>query len=443
MPGPVQVLSLASKMNVRAQAAMVIAAVVKGQSLTRALESVEAGRDNALLQALCYGVIRYWYRLDGIARQLFDKPLKAKDQDVHTLVLCGLYQLQEMRIPEHAAVSETVAGTAGLGKPWARKLVNALLRRYQRESEHLLAKIEYDSQATSLHPQWLLDRLNKNWPDDIDAIIDANNGRAPMSLRVNLAHGSRDNYLARLEQEGIAANMIEHTEAGIQLTEPCEVSALPGFADGDVSVQDAAAQQAAMLLDAKGNERILDACAAPGGKTAHILERLAAANQQAEVVALDVDGERLSRVEENLDRLGLQAAVAVGDASTPDEWWDGKLFDRILLDAPCSATGVIRRHPDIRLLRRDSDIAQLASQQAAILDSLWSVLAPGGCLLYATCSMLTEENSQVVATFLAKQDDASEQQIDVDWGRQCVVGRQIMSGERGMDGFYYARLIKK
>lgn len=429
-------------MNVRAQAASVIAAVVKGQSLTAAMEQVDAGRDSALLQALCYGVIRYWYRLDALARPLFEKPLKDKEQDVYALVLCGLYQLMEMRIPAHAAVSETVAGTAGLGKPWARKLVNALLRRFQRESEHLLQKAEADPQAASLHPQWLLNRLKKDWPEDVTAILAANNARAPMSLRVNLARGSRDAYMLRLQQAAITASLMGHTEAGIQLAEPCEVTALPGFAEGDVSVQDGAAQQAAVLLGAVGGERILDACAAPGGKTAHILERLAAAKQQAEVVALDVDGERAARIEETLDRLGLQATVLVGDAATPAEWWDDKPFDRILLDAPCSATGVIRRHPDIRLLRRDSDIAQLANGQAAILTRLWPLLAPGGCLLYATCSMLAAENSAVITAFLAKQADAREEPIDADWGRQCAAGRQVLSGERDMDGFYYARLIK-
>jgi 16S rRNA (cytosine967-C5)-methyltransferase len=274
------------------------------------------------------------------------------------------------------------------------------------------------------------------------AIIEANNARAPMSLRVNLAHGSRDAYLLRLEQAGIAASVIAHTEAGIQLVDPCEVTALSGFAEGDVSVQDAAAQQAAVLLEAKAGERILDACAAPGGKTAHILERLAAAGQRAEVWALDVDSERAARIGENLGRLGLQATVLVGDAASPAPWWDGKPFDRILLDAPCSATGVIRRHPDIRLLRRDSDIAQLANGQTVILNTLWSMLAPGGHLLYATCSMLAEENSAVITAFLAKQADANEQLIDVDWGRQCAAGRQVITGERDMDGFYYARLIK-
>lgn len=437
---------LAARPNVRAQAALAIAAVIKGQSLTAALQANTvgnaAGKDHALLQAMSYGTLRFWYRLDALGRQLLDKPLKAKDQDVYALILCGLYQLMEMRIPAHAAVSETVAATAVLNKPWSRKLVNALLRRFQRDSKDLLQKIEDDPQASSLHPQWLLDRLRQDWPEQAGTIIEANNARAPMSLRVNLAHGSRQAYLQRLQQAGLEANVIQHTETGMQLAEPCDVSSLPGFADGDVSVQDAAAQQAAVLLRAKGGQRILDACAAPGGKTAHILERLAVAGDKADVFALDVDPTRLQRLEENLQRLGLQAGVIAGSALSPNDWWDGKVFDRILLDAPCSATGVIRRHPDIRLLRRESDIAQLADDQLAMLETLWPLLAKGGRLLYATCSMLKQENTDVVSAFLTKQTGARQVCLQVDWGQTCAAGRQIITAEKDMDGFFYCLLEK-
>ena len=437
---------MAAKHNVRAQAAQVIAAVIRGQSLTTALLTIPAGKDNghehALLMAMSYGVCRYWFRLDAIARQLLAKPLKTKDQDVYALILCGLYQLMEMRMPAHAAVSETVNATAVLNKPWSRKLVNALLRKFQRDSKDLLHNIEDNLEASSLHPQWLLDRFSKDWPAQAEAIISANNGRAPMSLRVNLARAGREAYMERLQQANIEASVIQHSEAGLQLQAPCDVGNLPGFIEGDVSVQDAAAQQAAVLLDAQAGERILDACAAPGGKTAHILERLAMENAEAEVVALDVDADRLQRVEANLERLGLRAIVIAGDGLSPENWWDGQQFHRILLDAPCSASGVIRRHPDIRLLRREADIGQLASEQAAMLETLWPLLAPGGRLLYATCSILKQENTDVVSAFLENHPDATELAIEADWGQACKAGRQVISGELDMDGFYYSLLQK-
>lgn len=430
-------------MNVRARAAQLVNSVVEGgKSLSGLLEAAAPAEDRALLQELCYGVIRHWYRLEAIAARLLDKPLKRKDGDVHALLLAGLYQLLEMRVPAHAAVSETVAATRDLRKAWSKNLINALLRRHLRESEQLLTLVDADPEAATLMPGWLLDLLQQAWPGQWQAVVAASNARAPMTLRVNLARGDREAYLASLHAAGIAAESLPWTEAGVQLGAPCDVSALPGFETGAVSVQDAAAQLAAPLLDARAGERILDACAAPGGKTAHILERLQAAGGTASVTALDVDAGRLQRVEATLQRLGLMAQVRRGDAATPAGWWDGQLYDRILLDAPCSATGVIRRHPDIRLLRRATDIPQLAAGQLRILAALWPLLKPGGRLLYATCSILPTENADTVRAFLGAQADARLLPIAADWGVDTGFGRQLLPGERDMDGFFYACLEK-
>jgi 16S rRNA (cytosine967-C5)-methyltransferase len=431
-------------MNVRARAARLISSVVDGgKSLSQLLDAEAAGKEHALLQELCYGVLRYWYRLDALAAQLLQRPLKRKDSDVRALILVGLYQLLYMRIPAHAAVTETVAATGALRKVWSKGLVNALLRRFQRESEHLLTCVDEDPQARTLMPAWLLELIQAGWPQQWQVIVEASNARAPMSLRVNCARSSREVYLSRLQATGIEAHALVHTEAGLQLASPCDVNALPGFADGDVSVQDAAAQLAAPLLDARDGERVLDACAAPGGKTAHILERLQARQAKAEVIALDVEETRLTRVKSTLQRLQLQAKTVQGDAARPAGWWDGQTFDRILLDAPCSATGVIRRHPDIRLLRRAEDIQHLVDTQQQILVALWALLKPGGRLLYATCSILPQENAENIARFLETHEDARLVPVEAEWGQETGHGRQILPGEQNMDGFFYACLEKR
>jgi 16S rRNA (cytosine967-C5)-methyltransferase len=431
-------------MNVRARAARLISSVVDGgKSLSALLDESSAGAEQALLQELCYGVIRYWYRLDALAGQLLQRPLKRKDGDVRALILVGLYQLLYMRIPAHAAVTETVAATAGLRKAWSKGLVNALLRSFQRDSERLLTSIEQDPQASSLSPAWLLKLIQDGWPQHWRNIIAASNARAPMSLRVNLARNSRETYRQHLQAAGLEAHALALTEAGLQLASPCDVHTLPGFDAGDVSVQDGAAQLAAPLLDAQTGERVLDACAAPGGKTAHILERLQAGQMTAEVIALDVETTRLARVDATLQRLQLAAKTISGDAAHPADWWDGQPFDRILLDAPCSATGVIRRHPDIRLLRRADDIPRLVETQQQILASLWPLLRPGGRLLYATCSILPQENAENIARFTRAHDDARLQPITADWGHDTGHGRQILPGEQDMDGFFYACLEKQ
>ena len=414
-----------------------------GRNLPDALEGllnrVQTERDRALTQAMAYGVLRWYWRLDWLLSQLMQTPLKTRDIDIQACLLLGLYQLLEMRIPDHAAVAETVKLASQLKKVWAKKLINGVLRNLVRQRETLLASMQLHAVARTAHPQWLLTRLQQDWPQCWEAITTANNTSPPMSLRVNATLYDRTDYLARLAENGISAAAAPHTESGLILAEPMNVERLPEFAQGAVSVQDAAAQLAAQLLNTQPGERVLDACAAPGGKTAHILERQP---RLAELIALDVSPQRLQRVDENLKRLGLQATTRAGDASQPSCWWDQQAFDRILLDAPCSASGVIRRHPDIKLLRRADDLSQTVKVQAQILNALWPLLKPGGMLLYATCSVLQQENSQQIQHFLATHADARLAPIDAAWGHEQQAGRQILPGEEGMDGFFYACIHK-
>ncbi|WP_261857597.1 16S rRNA (cytosine(967)-C(5))-methyltransferase RsmB [Photobacterium sanguinicancri] len=425
-------------MNVRAAAAKVIYQVVdQGQSLSNVLPAAQQEvreRDQALLQEICYGVLRWLPRLESITNHLMDKPLKGKQRVFHHLILVGLYQLGHMRIPAHAAVAETVDATKTLKKPQLRGLINAILRNYQRQQEALDAQsISHDAGRYG-HPSWLLKLLKASYPEQLEAIVEANNTKAPMWLRVNRQHNTRDEYRVLLDNEGIATEL--HPQAGdaLRLLKPCDVTQLPGFADGWVSVQDAAAQLAVEYLQPQAGELILDCCAAPGGKTAHIMER----QPDTQVVAIDCDEHRLSRVHENLERLNLTAQVLCADARYPSDWWQGEKFDRILLDAPCSATGVIRRHPDIKWLRRADDIAALAELQAEIFDAMWLQLKSGGTLVYATCSITPQENSEQVKAFLGRTADATLMDSD-----PTNPGRQILPGEEQMDGFYYAVLKKQ
>ncbi len=431
-------------MDARVAAAKALDEVIRqGRSLTNVLPQWQdkvADRDRALLQELCFGVTRWFGRLDAIASQMLHKSLKAKDTDVRCLIFVGLYQMLYLRVPDHAAVSETVSATKALKKPWARGLVNAVLRGAQRMDEVELAELDADPLVKYAHPDWLLAKLCAAYPDDWQAVLDANNQRPPMYLRVNTRQQQRSEYLAQLEAAGCQASELPYSEEGLMLAAAVDVEGLPGFVDGQFSVQDASAQLAAGLLDAQPGERILDACAAPGGKTAHVLERQP---QLAELVALDHDAGRLERVGQNLKRLQLSATVVCADASQPDQWWDGQLFDRIMLDAPCSATGVIRRHPDIKLLRRASDIEQLVTLQGQILRALWPLLKPGGMLLYVTCSVLPQENVFQLQRFCAEQADVEHLPIEAEWGQGQVFGRQILPGQEGMDGFYYASLRKR
>jgi len=428
--------------NPRAVAVAVLNRVLQeGQSLSTLLphsfQSLPPER-RALAQELCYGTLRWAPRLEALLDLLLAKPLKAKDSDIKSLLLLGLYQLAYMEIPPHAAVSETVAVTALLNKGWAKGLVNALLRRFQRERDALEAKLAKDEVAVSAHPAWLLALLKQAWPEQWPAIVAANNRRPPMTLRVNRRRRARDAYLATLEASGMAAEPSPHAPDALTLQQAVNVEQLPGFAAGEVSVQDAAAQLAALLVDPQPGMRVLDACAAPGGKTGHLLEIC----DDIELVALDIEEKRLVRIEQNLDRLGLTAELVAADAAMPSAWWDDRPFDRILLDAPCSASGVIRRHPDIKLLRQADDIEQLVKLQARILQALWPLLKPGGTLVYATCSVLPQENAEQLANFLANHEDAKERPLEKRWGQATTIGRQILPDQEGMDGFFYACIEK-
>lgn len=430
-------------MNPRLAAARALAAVLSGKaslnsSLPAQLDKVEE-RDRGLTQDLAFGTARWQPRLDLLAAQLLQKPFKAADADVQALLLVGLYQLFYTRIPAHAAIGETVGCADKLKKPWAKGLLNAVLRRAQREGEALLADMERDPVVRTAHPRWLQKQLKAFWPEQWEAICAANNAHPPMILRVNRRHHSRDAYLALLAEAGIAASACQYSRDGIVLGEACDVRGLPGFAEGWVSVQDEAAQLSADLLELAPGQRVLDACCAPGGKTCHLLEAEAGL---AHVVAIDLEAKRLTRVRENLERLKLDAELIACDARDTASWWDGKPFQRILLDAPCSATGVIRRHPDIKLTRQADDIPALATLQGELLDALWPTLEVGGMLLYATCSSLPTENTEVIGAFLARTPGARELALATEAGLRQPHGRQLLAQEGGHDGFYYAKLIK-
>lgn len=429
-------------MNLRRLAAQTLTSVIhNGQSLTSALDHQVAGlanpKDKALVQAIVYGVIRHYFELNDQLAQLVSKPLKSKDGDIECLILAGIYQLQYMRIKPHAAVAETVAATKH--KPWAKALVNAVLRQYQRDIESMGELSDKSTQQHLNHPDWIRSRIQQQWPEQANHLLAANNLAAPMTLRVNRLRASRETYSQQLLALGLSHQECQFSPFGITLNQAVNVDELPGFRDGWVSVQDQAAQLAADLLDCQPSDRVLDLCAAPGGKTAAILE---SQTQLHLLMAVDVDDKRLQRVQENLQRLHLKAETLAVDATQAHQWGQSLKFERILLDAPCSALGVIRRHPDIKLLRRPDDIQQLQALQSQILDAAWGMLAIGGTLLYATCSILKEENEQQIASFLGRHPDATEVPIEADWGEKRPHGRQILTGQQQMDGFYYAKLRK-
>jgi 16S rRNA (cytosine967-C5)-methyltransferase len=432
--------------RLRATAAHVVDAVVtSGKSLDTALPDHEARvarEDRALLRLLCYGTLRRYWRLQFWIGQLLDRPLKAKDGVINALLAIGLYQLTETRIPDHAVVSQTVEASRLLRRPKLAGLLNAVMRRFLRED--IASAVPDTAEAAHDHPQWLIDAIRNDWPGHGDAILAANNARAPMWLRVDASRATAEDYVRALQEVGLEAEAFDAIAGAVQLAEPAPVEELPGFADGLVSVQDAAAQLAAPWLLQGDGRRILDACAAPGGKSGHLLEL---GGTKIDLTCLDRDAKRLQSVADNLGRLGRSATLVCGDASTPQAWWDGAVFDAILLEAPCSATGVIRRHPDIKLLRRASDIAPLAGLQRSLLDSVWPLLAPGGRLLYVTCSVLAAENDGVLRPFVeatadAREDDALQNNNIRDLMQRKACGFQVLPGTAEMDGFYYACLEK-
>ena len=398
-------------------------------------------------QSIAFGTVRWYFELEACLTRLLDRPGGRQDPELHSLLLVGLYQLLHGATPEHAAVSETVEAARALGRQRAAGLVNAILRRFQRERGTILAAAHQDLAARFAHPPWMLDAFARDWPDRWESIAASGNRAPPMWLRVNARRGTRDAYRARLAAAGLAADACDFAPEALRLAEPTDVNALPGFADGDVSVQDAAAQLAPRFLGAAAGMRVLDACAAPGGKACHLAELEPGL---AELVALDVDSGRAARIESNLARLGLAARVVVADVARTDDWWDGRPFERILLDVPCSGSGVIRRHPDIKLLRRSADVARFATQQSALLAACWGLLAPGGRLVYASCSVFVAENAAVVARFLAGEPQAEEvtesARLSVPGALPWQVagpGCALASGAADADGFYYACLEKR
>jgi 16S rRNA (cytosine967-C5)-methyltransferase len=432
--------------RIRATAATIVDSVVTGgRSLDAALAKHEtrlAPEDRPLLRMLCYGTLRRHLRLQSWISTLVDRPLKRRDSVINALLAIGLFQLAETRIPDHAVVSQTVEASRLLRRPKLAGLLNAVLRRFLREN---LAEADPATlEAKYEHPTWMLEAVRRDWPNHADAIFAANNARAPMWLRVNSARRSAQDYLELLADNGIEATELEAVPGALRLTGPVPVDGLPGFGEGVVSVQDAAAQLAAPWLLNGLEGRVLDACAAPGGKSAHLKEL---AGSGIDLTCVDKDTERLADIPANLDRLGLDATLVQGDASMPQEWWDGIAFDGILLDAPCSASGVIRRHPDIKVLRRHDDIGRLAELQREMLNALWALLSPGGRLLYVTCSVFAAENDEIVSAFLERKGDAREDDMLPNNNIRAVMQRkargfQVLPGTADMDGFYFACLEK-
>lgn len=417
--------------------------VFAGQSLStvqlRSIDMLEDSRDRGLANEIVNGVLRWRWQLEYFISRLLAKPLKPKDADIQLILLMALYELSECRTPDYAIINEAVELVRASGKKWAASLVNAVLRNFTREKEALLTSIDQDAVRYS-HPVWILQKIKHDWPEHWQQIAEANNQRPAFWLRVNQRQYEASEYRQLLSENNLESEPSALADQALKLSHGVDVRSLPSFAAGAVSVQDAGAQLSAELLDVSGGQRVLDLCAAPGGKTCHILERYKTLDS---LLAVEMDAQRMLRVSENLQRLKLEAELKVADARDYQQWWDGVYFDRILIDAPCSASGVIRRHPDIKTLRRESDIAPLVELQAQILLSAWQMLAVGGEILYVTCSIFRDENEQQIAHFLAQHDDAIEIQIQANWGLTCKHGRQLLPGEQDADGFYFCRLQKR
>lgn len=420
--------------DIRAAAAQTLLTVLhQGRSLNDALNASAP----PLLKELVYGVTRWYWKLKTQAELLLTKPLRKKDADVMLLILVGLYQLTELRIPVHAAINETVNACEHIGKGWSKGLVNAVLRAYLRQGDE--SKVQFNDEAEYSHPSWMITLIRDCWPTQWREILSANNKRPPMVLRINRLRTDRSAYLQKLERCGLAGAPDPLSADGIILHAPAGVVDLPGFAAGLVSVQDTAAQWAASLLPLKPNDRVLDACAAPGGKLTHMLE---VHPDLGEVCAIDISPKRVKLIRQNLKRQGLKAKTMAADAAELSVWWDGHPFTGIVLDAPCSGTGVIRRRPDIKHQRKPGDIEKLVAQQAVLLDRLWQTLAPDGHVLYITCSILRAENEQQVEQFVSSRDDVCVCSVDLPAGVKGRFGWQTLPGLHAVDGFYYSLLRK-
>jgi 16S rRNA (cytosine967-C5)-methyltransferase len=431
------------KPDTRALAAKGLAEVaLRGASLREVMErsapKLADPRDRALLMALLSEGARWWLRFDAAVDAMLAKPIRHKDPAIHALLVLGLVQLEILELSDYAAVAATVEATRTLKRPALAGMVNAVLRRWQRERDAHIARLDAEPTTRHAHPAWLAAALKRDWPAQADVVMAADNGEPPLMMRVNRQRSERAAFLARLQASGHEASAHPWLADAVVLPHSTDVTRLPGFDDGAFAVQDGAAQVAADLADLRDGLRVLDACAAPGGKACHLLERA-----RIDLTALEFDAKRAERIRDNLMRLRLDAKVVVGDAGAPPAAWKKQPFDRILVDAPCSATGVLRRRPDVRLHRRESDIAAMGVQQRRIVSALWPLLAPGGRLVYITCSVLRAENEAVVSELLAAHDDAEAVAFTLPAGQAAAVGWQILPGDGDLDGMYYAVLRKK
>ena len=429
--------------SVRALAAEALADIaLSGHSLRevadRAFPRLPDSRDRALLTALLNEGARWWPRYDAAIDRLLDKSIRRNDPKIHALLVIGLIQLEVLELPAYAAVAATVEAVRELRRPRLAGLVNAVLRRWQRERETLNVALDATPATRHAHPAWLAAAIAHDWPGQAEAIMAASNQEPPLMLRVNRNRATREEVVERLTGADQVVELHPWLADGLVLPHSTDVTRLPGFAQGDFAVQDGAAQVPADLLGLANGQRVLDACAAPGGKACHALERA-----NVHLVAVESEAKRIPRIRQNLERLGLRATVITGDAGDASGWWDGKPFDRVMIDAPCSATGVIRRRPDVRLHRREADIPALIAQQARILAACWELLAPGGSLLYVTCSILRAENEGVVGAFVAERGDVDLVPLSLPVGQTAGIGWQILPGEGDLDGMYYALLRKR
>ena len=419
---------------------MLMLVVGQGKSLDAVTESdwyrslqLES-RDIAFARDIASGVCRWYFTLQGIANNYLKKPLRSRDLDIELILMIGLYQLLVLQTGQHAAVNETVKLTAKRKKTWAKGVVNAVLRNVIRAQQKLE---DYD--VASSYPDWMREQITSDWGPQSAEVLAAGNHRAPMTLRFDSGRLDRGEALQMLGDADIEATPHALVASAITLKNPLAVEQIPRFSQGMFSVQDAAAQLAAPLLDAEPGMRVLDVCAAPGGKALHLAQSV----PELELELLDISASRLQRVSQNLQRSGVEATITEGDACSPAAWWSGELYDRILADVPCSASGVIRRHPDIKLLRKRDDVLRLCDSQRKILQASWQMLKPGGIMLYSTCSIFSQENEAQVAAFLESHADSEESmELEVDWGERVSVGYRIAPGRHDMDGFYYARLRK-
>lgn len=413
--------------------------IYKGARLDHGLARIADGPGKPLVQQLCYGVLRCHHYLEEILQLLIQKPLPAKHKDIKLLLMLGVFQIRELNVPDHAAVNQTVSAADLFKKSWAKGLINATLRNYIRNRPKLESNLGPEGRFS--HPAWLIEEFEQHYGAEFEAILAANNTKAPMTLRVNLSKTSRADYIQLLEQENMPAECCAYAETGVVLSQAVTVNRLPMFKEGWVSVQDESSQLVIPLLELASGQKVLDACAAPGGKTCHILE---SCNNLAQVVAVEMDSRRTVKLESNLNRLGLNCDLLIEDLRNLDfQRLGGETqFDRILLDAPCSATGTIRRHPDIKIRRKKIDIDRFSSQQLELLHIVWEALAPGGILVYTTCSILPQENEQVIHSFLQSVADAEIQLIPGDWGLDRKCGKILLPTVGGHDGFFYSKLRK-